>query len=81
VLDPHDAVTIPLSAAFTFLALMCLLPDLEIRLRPSRRSAAARRANRAATGLFACAALSMVLVPLAPLLASIGFSWATSRHA
>ena len=77
---PREAMTIPLCVAFALLAAMCTLPDPEIRLRPSRRSPAARRTNRIASPMFAGVALGMFAVPAAPFVASLAMTWDAARH-
>lgn len=62
---PRDAVLAPLSVAFACFAAMALLPDPEIRLRPSRRSARARWSNAVASRLFGCALVATFATPLA----------------
>ena len=81
VLRPREAVTIPLCIAFSLFAAMCALLDTQIRLRPSRRSATALRADRIATVMFAGGGMSMLMVPLAPLIASVSLAWAAAGHA
>jgi hypothetical protein len=68
---PRDAVLAPLSVAMSCFAAMGLLPDSEVELRPSRRSARARRSDRIATWLFGCALSATLATPLASLAAAI----------
>ena len=68
---PRDAVLVPLSVAFACFAIMGMLPDPEIRLRPSRRSVRARRSNAVATPLFGCALVATFATPLASPLAAL----------
>lgn len=74
------AATVTLAVAFAMFGVMCMLPDPEIRLRPSRRSPAARMANRIGGRLFAIAGSACIATPLAPLTANLGLTWLAADH-
>jgi len=78
--QPEGAMTVTLFVAFFMFAAMCALSDPEIRLRPSRRSPAARLSNRIASGLFAVAGAACIATPFAPVAADLGLTWLAARH-
>lgn len=79
-LHPREAVLAPLAVAMGCFALMGMLPNPEIRLRPSRRSARARRSNAIATRLFACAVAATLATSVAAPLAAMAIGTAVTER-